>query len=162
MIQTLVQAIEGTAINNWVLATSWLWPLMEIFHFIGLTLLLGALLIVDLRLAGFLRQMNISTTHRLLPWAIVGFSSNLVTGVLFFLGDPGRYAVNIGFQWKMVLILLAGLNALWFFIKLKPMMSDWDPYGDTPVIAKVIAYLSLGIWFGVLLLGRLIPYIGTG
>ena len=102
MIQTLVQAIEGTAINNWVLATSWLWPLMEILHFVGLTLLLGALLIVDLRLAGFIREMNISTTHRLLPWAIVGFSINLVTGVLFFLGDPGRYAVNIGFQMKMV------------------------------------------------------------
>ena len=63
---------------------------------------------------------------------------------------------------KLLMILVAGLNALWFFIKLKPVMPDWNPYGDTPVIAKVIAYLSLGIWFGVLLLGRLIPYIGTG
>jgi len=162
MIQTLIQSIEGTAINQWVLATSWLWPLMEILHFVGLTLLLGALLIVDLRLAGFLRQMNIGSTHRLLPWAIGGFGLNLVTGVLFFMGDPSRYAVNIGFQVKMLLILLAGLNALWFYVKLRPVMAGWDPYGDTPGVAKVIAFLSLAIWFGVLLLGRLIPYIGTG
>jgi hypothetical protein len=162
MIETLVQAIEGTAINNWVLASFWLWPLMEILHFIGLTLLLGAMLIIDLRLAGFLRQMNILTTHRLLPWAAVGFSINLLTGVLFFLGDPGRYAVNIGFQIKMVLVLIAGLNALWFVLKVNPLMPSWDPYGDTPAAAKMIAYLSLGAWFGVLLLGRLIPYVGSG
>ncbi len=162
MIQTLVQAIEGTAINNWVLATAWLWPLMEILHFVGLTLLLGAMLVIDLRLAGFLRQMNISTTHRLLPWAMVGFTINLTTGVLFFLGDPGRYAINIGFQIKMVLVLIAGLNALWFILKINPSMPSWDPYGDTPGTAKLIAYVSLGAWFGVLLLGRLIPYVGTG
>lgn len=162
MIEALIQAVEGTAINHWVLATSWLWPLMEILHFVGLTLLLGALLIVDLRLAGFLRQIKIETTHRLLPWAIFGFSLNLVTGTLFFFGDPARYAVNIGFQFKMVLILIAGLNALWFYFKLSPVMASWDPHGDTPIGAKVVAYLSLLIWFGVLLLGRLIPYIGSG
>jgi hypothetical protein len=162
MIETLVQAIEGSAINNWVLASFWLWPLMEILHFVGLTLLLGAMLIIDLRLAGFLRQMNILTTHRLLPWAAIGFSINLITGLLFLMGDPARYAVNIGFQIKMVLVLIAGLNALWFVLKVNPLMSTWDPYGDTPAVAKLIAYLSLTAWFGVLLLGRLIPYVGTG
>ena len=162
MVESLVHAIEGSAINNWVLSSAWLWPLMEIFHFVGLTLLLGALLIVDLRLAGHLRKMNILSTHRLLPWAIFGFSLNLVTGTLFFLGDPARYSINIGFQIKMVLILIAGFNALLFFVKLQPVMEGWDPHGDTPAIAKVIAYVSLATWFAVLLLGRLIPYIGTG
>lgn len=162
MIQTLVQAIEGSTINNWVLATYWLWPLMEILHFVGLTLLLGAMLIIDLRLAGFMRQMRVSSTHVLLPWATIGFSINLITGVLFFLGDPGRYAINIGFQIKMILVLIAGLNALWYVLKVNPLMQSWDPYGDTPGIAKLIAYVSLGTWFGVLLLGRLIPYVGSG
>lgn len=162
MTEALVQAIEGSTINTWILATSWLWPLMEIIHFIGLSLLLGAMLIVDLRLAGFLRSMNVMATHRLLPWATSGFALNLVTGVLFFLGDPGRYAINVGFQIKMVLVLIAGLNALWFVLKINPRMASWSPHGDTPGLAKVIAYVSLGAWFGVLLLGRLIPYVGTG
>ena len=77
MTEVLVQAIEGGAINTWVLSTYWLWPLLEIIHFIGLSLLLGSILLVDLRLAGFLRQIDLKSTHRLLPWAVIGFVMNL-------------------------------------------------------------------------------------
>jgi hypothetical protein len=62
----------------------------------------------------------------------------------------------------MVLVLIAGLNALWFIWKINPRVASWDVYGDTPTEAKVVAVLSLVAWFGVLLLGRLIPYVGTG
>ena len=162
MTQSFVQAIEGGVINTWVLSTYWLWPLLEIIHFIGLSLLLGSMLVVDLRLAGYLRQIDIMTTHRLLPWAAIGFMMNLVTGFLFIMGDPGRYAINIGFQMKMVLILVAGLNVLFFALKINPLIASWERHGDTPVIAKTVAWVSLGAWTAILLLGRLIPYIGTG
>ncbi len=161
-MDALVQAIEGTAINNWVLSSSWLWPLLEILHFIGLSLLLGSLIVIDLRLAGFFRSINIGATHRLLPWTFLGFGLNLITGILFVFGDPARYAANIGFRVKMLLVLLAGLNALWFYWKINTPMKTWAPDADTPALAKVIAFVSLGTWTGVLLLGRLIPYIGTG
>ena len=62
----------------------------------------------------------------------------------------------------MLLILIAGLNALWFALKISPVIMNWDPYGDTPFLAKLIAYISLISWVGVLLLGRLIPYVGSG
>lgn len=162
MIDAMVGMIEGSAINNMILSSQWLWPSLEITHFIGLSLLLGSMLVVDLRLAGLLRQIDIHTVHSLLPWASLGFVLNLVSGALFVLGDPARYAVNIGFQIKMILVLIAGLNALWFFCKLNPQIAAWEPHADTPAMAKVVAIVSLGAWFGVLLLGRLIPYIGTG
>ena len=161
-MESLVQAIEGGAINTWVLSTYWLWPLLEIIHFIGLSLLLGAMLLVDLRLAGFLRQMDIMSTHRLLPWAAIGFGMNIASGFLFFMGDPGRYSINIGFQIKMILVLIAGLNVLVFALKINPVIANWDPHGDTSGFAKTVAWVSLATWTGVLLLGRLIPYIGTG
>jgi hypothetical protein len=162
MTEALVQAIEGGAINTWVLSTYWLWPLLEIIHFIGLSLLLGSILLVDLRLAGFLRQIDLKSTHRLLPWAVIGFVMNLVSGFLFFMGDPGRYSINIGFQIKMVLVLVAGLNVLVFALKINPHISNWDPHGNTTGLAKTVAWVSIAAWTGVLLLGRLIPYIGTG
>jgi hypothetical protein len=162
MTESLVQAIEGGAINTWVLSTYWLWPLLEIIHFIGLSLLLGSMLVVDLRLAGYLRQIDIMSTHRLLPWATFGFVLNLVTGFLFFMGDPARYSINIGFQFKMILVLIAGLNVLFFMLRINPHIASWDPNGDTPATAKTVAWVSLVAWAGVLLLGRLIPYIGTG
>jgi hypothetical protein len=161
-MESLVQAIDGGAINTWVLSTYWLWPLLEIIHFIGLSLLLGSMLLVDLRLAGFLRQIDIMSTHRLLPWAAIGFGMNLASGFLFFMGDPGRYSINIGFRIKMVLVLIAGLNVLIFALKINPVISNWDPHGDTSIFAKTVAWVSLATWTGVLLLGRLIPYIGTG
>ena len=103
-----------------------------------------------------------ATTHKLLRWAAIGFGFNLITGVLFLFGDPYRYAANIGFRIKAILILVAGLNALWFYIKIKPVMGDWGPDDNPPMIAKTIAVVSLGVWFSILLLGRLIPYVGTG
>ena len=162
MIEILVQFLESSMLNNWILSTAWFWPSLEIIHFIGLSLLLGSMLIIDVRLAGFVKAMNIMATHRLLPLAGVGFFINLITGMLFFVGDPARYVVNIGFQIKMLLILIAGLNALWFALKISPVIMNWDPYGDTPFLAKLIAYISLISWVGVLLLGRLIPYVGSG
>lgn len=161
-MEAIIAAIEGSAVNSWVMGSAWVWPALEIIHFVGLSLLLGSMLIIDLRLAGLFRGMDIAATHKLLPWSVVGFAMNLVSGMLFVIGDPARYFANIGFRIKMLLVLIAGLNALWFYLKISPLMRTWDAHGDTPALAKTIAFVSLGAWTGVLLLGRLIPYIGTG
>ena len=161
-MEALAQSIDGGAIYTWVVSNFWLWPIMEILHFIGLSLLLGALIVIDLRMIGFFRGMDIRATHALLPWVFVGFALNLVTGVLFFFGDPFRYASHTGFQLKMILVVIAGLNALWYYWKIHPAMHDWDADTDPPGLAKIIASISLVTWTGVLLLGRWIPYISTG
>jgi hypothetical protein len=113
-------------------------------------------------MAGHFRSLNPSATHKLLPLVFLGFTLNLITGILFFYGDPMRYAGHTGFQIKMVLVVLAGLNALAYYWKIRPVMHGWDPDADATPLAKVVAYTSLFTWTGVLLLGRLIPYISTG
>lgn len=162
MIESFIEWVASTSLNAWVLQWNWTWPILEIAHFMGLCMLLGSLLVIDLRLVGFFKSIPLMATHKILPWTFVGFGINLVTGVLFFFGDPGRYTINIGFQIKMLLVFLAGLNALWFYLKIDKPMRTWDPYGDTPALAKVIGSLSLVIWFTVLACGRLIPYVGSG
>jgi len=162
LAESLVNWIDGGFLNSWILGSAWVWPTLEILHFVGLSLLLGAIIVVDLRMAGVLQSLNVTAILRLLPLAAIGFTINLVTGTLFFFGDPARYSINIGFQVKMILVLLAGLNALWFYFKIEPFVQAWEPYGDTPRLAKVIGLTSLATWLGVLLLGRLIPYVGTG
>lgn len=162
MLESLATSLLDSRLNQWIQETYWLWPILEIIHFIGLSLLLGGLIVIDLRMAGHVRSLNPVATHKLLPVVLLGFGLNLCTGILFFYGDPMRYAVNIGFQIKMVLIILAGLNALLYYWKVAPTMSDWDESTVSPPIAKIVAYASLGLWTGVLLCGRLIPYVGTG
>jgi hypothetical protein len=161
-MDAIVTWILGTSINAWMLNTPWAWPISEIVHFIGLSILLGSMLLIDVRLAGYWRSISLSAVHRLLPWAVLGFAINLITGTLFFFGDPERYVANIGFKIKMVLVVIAGLNAIYFKLKIDADMASWGADDDSTTQAKAVAYISLVSWFGVLLFGRLIPYIGTG
>jgi len=151
-----------SSLNQWIQETYWLWPILEIIHFVGLSLLLGGLLVIDLRMAGHFRGFDLMATHKLLPMVFIGFGLNLITGILFFFGDPMRYSINIGFQIKMALVVLAGLNALLYWWKVRPLLGSWDSDSTPPGIARFVAYASLLVWTGVLLCGRLIPYVGTG
>ncbi len=162
MLESFAMSIVDGPLNQWVHSIVWLWPFMEIIHFIGLSLLLGGLIVIDLRMAGHFKALNPAATHKLLPLVFIGFGLNLMTGVLFFYGDPMRYSVNIGFQIKMVLVCLAGLNALLYYWKINPVMHTWEANAESPPIAKLVAYTSLAVWTGVLICGRLIPYVGTG
>jgi len=162
VLESIAASLVGTPLNQWIQETYWFWPVLEITHFIGLSLLLGGLIIIDLRLAGHIKSLGLTATHQLLPFVILGFGLNLVTGILFFYGDPMRYAINIGFQIKMVLVLIAGLNAALYYWKIHPVTHTWNAQADSPPIAKFVAYASLAVWAGVLICGRLIPYVGTG
>ena len=110
-MMTLAQFLSETALHTWIVGQAWLWPVLEITHFIGLTLLIGGLLVVDLRVLGVSASTPLLATYRLLPLVLLGFGLNLISGVFFSVGDPFRYAANIGFQAKMVFVLLAGANA---------------------------------------------------
>ena len=82
----------------------WGWPASETIHFVGLCLLFGVVLLVDLRMLGFLKGIPYSTLHRLLPWGVLGFGVNVVTGILFFIGAPPTFYVTNGiFFWKLAL-----------------------------------------------------------
>ena len=91
-----------------VTGTKWMWPTCETLHFIGLSLLMGVVLLVDLRMLGFMKSVSFPVLHRLLPWGILGFGINVLTGLLFFIGQPDQYIKSIPFQWKMALVLIAG------------------------------------------------------
>jgi len=96
-----------------VVENPWVWPICEIFHFVGLCLLFGVVLLANLRLLGFITGMAFADVHRLLPWAMGGLSINIVTGMLFFLAAPDQYTQNTAFFWKMGLIGIGGLTLLY-------------------------------------------------
>jgi len=162
LLDFLARVAIDSSLNQAIQAAYWLWPVLEIIHFVGLSLLLGGLIVIDLRMAGHFHGLDLQATHKLLPLVFLGFGLNLVTGVLFFYGDPMRYSINIGFQIKMILVIIAGLNALLYYWKVRPLLIGWDSDTSLPGIARGVAYTSLFVWTGVLLCGRLIPYVGTG
>lgn len=154
--------MQTTPINEFVLYYRWTWPTLETLHFLGLCMLIGAILIMDLRLIGFQRVIPLNAVHALMPVAIAGFVINLVTGLGFLFGDPYLYVINYAFWVKMVLVLLAGINFGWYMLRVEPSLKALGPNDVTPVEAKLVAAASLLFWFGVLAYGRLLPYLGTG
>jgi hypothetical protein len=161
-MDNVIEWLSTSAFNGWIMGNEWVWPMAETLHFFGLSLLLGSLLLIDMRMIGWFRKIDIQAAHTLLPLVFLGFGINLTTGILFYIGDPQRYTINIAFQVKMLLVVLAGLNALLYYWKIDPVMHSWGPHDDTPALAKVVGAASLIFWFGVLMAGRLIPYLGTG
>lgn len=136
--------------------STWLFTAGLTLHFFGICLVVGAMLVVDLRLLGFLRGIPIAATFKLLPVAIGGFILNALTAFMFFCFDPVGYAVNPAFQVKIVLLILAGINAVAFTLFEHRKLAAVGPDYETGVLTKVSAGLSLLLWMLIILFGRLI------
>jgi len=147
-------------IEYWVINYSkWVWPILETLHFLGLILIVAAVGALNLRLLGFLKQLPVAPLHRLLPWGIAGFVINIITGLLFFLGMPYFYVYNGSLHLKMLAVLLAGGNLLLFHCT--GAFRTWlhlGPGEEAPPFAKFIAASSIFLWFGVIVLGRYLPF----
>jgi hypothetical protein len=139
----------------------WLWPLCETLHFAGLALLLGVVGMFDLRLLGLMRRVPINVVQDFLPWALLGFSINLITGVIFVVSEPAQYFSNPTWWLKVAFLTVSGLNALLFQVMFASRAGALLPGDNTPVAFKIIAAVSLVSWFGVLWAGRMLPFIGA-
>ena len=124
-------------------------------------LLVGCIGILDLRLLGVAKGLPIGYLHRYVRWGLFGFFLNMTTGLLFFISRPGLYLPNPAFKWKMLFILIGGVNALLFYVSgLGRRVAVLGPGDGAPVGAKMIALVSLTVWVTVMILGRMLPYLG--
>jgi len=149
--------LATTQFSQMMVESKWWWAFMMDMHFVGLTLLIGTVGLLDLRVLGFAKKLPISPLEKLAPWGIGGFIINVITGVLAFIGMPSFYAYDAAFWLKMLFIALAGVNVL-FFYKTTAFeeCEKVGPGQDAPVLAKVICGTSLFLWIAVIILGRYI------
>jgi hypothetical protein len=136
----------------------WEWPVAESLHFIGLSMLVGAVGLFDLRLLGLGRKIPISAMHRLIPWGVAGWSINFVTGICFLTAEGYQYMYNPAFHLKMLSMAIAGVNVLVFYTTMFRKVKMLGPGENAPVAARIIGGVSLVCWFGVILFGRLLTF----
>ena len=150
--------LKTSTIAGFITEKVWGWPALEALHFVGLSLMFGVIVVVDLRILGMIKSVSYAALHRLLPWGVLGFGINLVSGMLFFITQPEQYIENIALQWKVVLIVLGGINVLYFTI----FDHSWtlESGEDAPLTGKLMAVLTIAVWVGVIYLGRMMPFIG--
>ncbi|MSO30790.1 MAG: hypothetical protein EXQ48_07605 [Acidobacteria bacterium] len=156
---TTAEGPVGRDLATWVKAVPWVWPAAESLHFVGLSLLMGVVLLIDLRMLGVMKQVSVKALDRLIPWAILGFGINVVTGMLFFVAAPEQYTQNIAFFWKIGLLIVAVFNGLYFTVYDKA----WElaPGADAAPLSKVMAASALLLWVGVMYYGSMLPFIGN-
>ncbi len=138
----------------------WVYPLVESVHVLTLCVFLGTALLLDLRLLGvILRRVPLSeTAGQLFRWMAAGFVLMAISGSLLFYAIPVRTYLNIFFRIKVVMLILAGLNAWIFHRTVYRRVAEWDLDPVTPRAARVAGVLSLVLWAAIVVAGRMIAY----
>jgi hypothetical protein len=138
----------------------WAEPLVETVHVLTLTLFLGFVLLLDLRLLDLaLRRKRVSEMfEQFNPWLFRGFGVMLVSGLLLFSADPVNFYCTLFFKVKMIMLVLAGVNVAVFNATVGRRISEWDRAPSTPWKVKLAGALSLLLWVSIVAAGRGIAY----
>ena len=158
LIRTLERWVEGTALNDFILGNFWVWPTLESLHFLGLGLLIGTVGLFDLRLLGLAKSVPPATLQRLIPWGVLGYGINVITGTMFFVATPDQYIYNSAFQFKMAFMFLTGVNVLVFYLTVYREVDAMGSGEQAPMLARIIGGTSLALWIGVMTCGRLLTF----
>ena len=146
----------AVAMREWL----WLYPIVEIFHIIGLAVLVGSAVLFDFRLLGLSRSISVrALAGHLLFWARASLLLIVPSGLMMFSAHATEMASNPAFQLKLGLLVIAAVNAAAFHAGTFRTVAAWDLSVPAPHAAKFSAILSLLIWAGVITCGRLLAYI---
>ena len=162
MIQALspfLQWLQQSPVSAFMSESTWAFPTVESIHVLcGNVPLIVSTSILSARLTGWgLREFPVSKLVRtLLPWAWTAFMIQVATGLLLFSTMASQYAATRTFFIKMSLILLAGVNALVFMRTVYRSVAKWDTAAIPPLGARLAGYVSILLWFGVLVMGRVL------
>ena len=157
----LLPFIEWTAsssLSHTISNSTWMFAVIESIHLLALSVIGGAVLIVDLRLLGFgLRARPLAEVARdAQPWFIASWSVMIVTGLLLFASEPQKLYYSTPFAIKMTCLTLATIFAL--TVRRKVTLAGEGRV--SPIWMKLVALVSLALWFGVGASGRWIGFSG--
>lgn len=156
----VVPWLASTALSELMRSNLWLYPIAEIVHIVGITVLVGGVALFDLRVLGFGRALPVDQLARhLLPWSVASLGLVVPAGLLLFSADPAALISNRVFLLKLTLILFAGLNALLFHLGVFRSVAEWNTGRPAPGLARMHAAISLALWVAVISCGRLLAYV---
>ncbi|WP_174296929.1 DUF6644 family protein [Sphingomonas bacterium] len=153
--------LEATPLAVKITESEWLFPTIETVHVLALTLVVGSIVLLDLRLLG-LANRNLGAmqlSDETLPWTWSAFVVAAITGTLMFVSAATKYYGNVPFRIKMVLLVLAGINMVVFHRGAWRIVHDWDRLVPTPRAVRAAAGLSLTFWIGVVVAGRWVGFV---
>ena len=155
----IMQVLEHKPFAVAIAESTWMFPCFETIHVMALTLVVGTVAMMDLRLLGIgSKDRSISElTASVLPWTWSAFAVAATAGLLLFSSKAATYYVNIPFRVKMVCLVFAAVNMLVFHFVTERDLATWDR-GRTPTGARVAGIVSLVLWVVIVATGRWIGF----
>ena len=163
-LQSVFDWLQSWPISEGIRQSSWMFPAFESVHVIAITLVVGSVMVVDLRVLGLnsMGRAVSAMSWEVLPWTWAMFAIALVSGAFMFAAKATTYFNDTPFRLKMLLMAAAGLNMMFFhFVPLKSIR-EWDRDVQPPAIAKISCGLSLALWVLVVTMGRWIGFTVEG
>jgi hypothetical protein len=160
---SICQWIQQTPLSVAIRESIWVYPILNVLHCVGILLVAGTIVVVDLRLLGFGMRRTVvsSVVSQVLPWTLSGFGFMFLTGSLLAWSEPVRLYRSIFFPWKLLFLAIAGLNALLFYLGVYRGVGSWDSATLTPARARLAGALSILSWICVIAAGRAVGYETT-
>ena len=158
-IQRLAEWLEGTSVALWVKESQYGFAIVVAVHILSLMLSVGMLVWFDLRLlgVGMLRIPVSRLYQRLMPWILTGFALMFASGSVLLAAYATAAFGNIYFRLKVVAILLAGVNAVFYHRVTERQIARWDQ-ATPPLPARAAGLISIILWASVILAGRAMSY----
>jgi len=155
----LMHALEHQPFAVAISESTWLFPFFETVHVLALTLVVGSVAMMDLRLLGIgSRDRSVTELNSsVLPWTWCAFAVAAICGGLLFSSKASTYYVNIPFRIKMVCLAFAAVNMLIFHLVTERGVAAWDR-GTPPRAAKMAGAISLALWVVIVATGRWIGF----
>jgi len=158
--ESITAPIENSPLGTWMRESTYAFPLVESFHVLALVVVVGSIMLVDLRLLGVTNRKHPFTrlSGDLLPFTWGAFVVAVISGSLMVTGQAGTYANNTMFRLKLLVLALAGLNMVIFHFLGARNVAGWDDADQPPVNARLSGALSLIFWVTIVALGRWIGF----
>jgi hypothetical protein len=160
LLQHFCQVLYDSHVGTTIRESDNAFPIIESVHVLGITLLVGTIALLDLRMLGLiLRPIPVTRIARaVFPLAWSGFAVMFTSGFLLFWAEAAKNYSNPAFRIKLILLALVGLNPLIFHTTIYRRVHEWEVLEASPWRARAAAIASLTLWSGVIISGRLIAY----
>lgn len=160
LLQHICQLLYDSRIGTIIRESDDAFPIIESVHVLGIVLLVGTIALLDLRMLGLiLRRVPVTRIARgVFPLTWLGFAVMFASGFLLFWAEAAKNYTNPAFRFKLILLVLVGLNPLIFHTTVYRRVHEWEVLAVSPWRARTAALASLTLWSGIIIAGRLIAY----
>ncbi|MBT7951522.1 MAG: hypothetical protein HN764_07850 [Gammaproteobacteria bacterium] len=155
----IFESLETTFIANWLIDSLYGYPVMLVLHGIGMSIVIGILFMFNLRLMGLFNNIELGAFKSLLKLAWAGFLINFISGCILFVQKATSFVQNWAFLVKIAGVVIATVMAIIAHKTLYQQADKWNSENAIALSAKILAFVSIGLWSVVIITGRLVGYL---